>query len=118
MKEHRKQSKAQKAYVCDMCFCEILKGQQYIRLVTEDNGSLKDTRLHIHCDILRCACPDAEEGGFRAVAQWISDRVCNECGIGECDGNPFICGKVIGELAPDSLVGAAQDSIRQSEGWV
>lgn len=120
MKEHKKQQKARKAYVCDVCFDEIPAGNQYIQLNTEENGRWREKKMHIHCDILRCECPDKSipMRGFGQVAEWIGKEVCTECGVGECGGNPFACGKVIDMLVPPNLKGAAQDSIRQSGGWV
>ncbi|MBQ8507199.1 MAG: hypothetical protein IJ466_07220 [Clostridia bacterium] len=118
MNQHRKQCRAQKAYVCDMCFCEINKGSQHIRLVKEADGRLNEQRLHIHCDALLGNCPEPVEKDFAPVARWISRKVCDDCGIGECEGNPFACGKVIEALVPPALRGAAQDSIRQSEAWI
>ena len=119
----RKERRARKAHMCDICNTEIVPGESYVHLVFSDCGKVFDSNHHIHCDALTeryCRANKLDEYDEGEVREWAEDEICTECEGRNtpprgCHKNPLICPIVLEGLLPPTLL-AHKDVRRHLEG--
>lgn len=103
----RKEVRARKGHICDLCKAKIETGAMYVRSAYEDGGKVYDFKQHIHCDYLAdsyCASMGCDEYDNGDVEDWVFDEVCRDCADREdCITPTLLCPVVIKALLPPTL---------------
>lgn len=103
---------AAKDYKCDICGCEISKGERYYRIAEKYEGKFLDICQHIHCRNMAdeyCRRESENEYDSDIVADYINDHYCLDCekhpsnepeddteyeNWTECDCSVYVCPKL------------------------
>lgn len=118
-----KQRKAKKPHKCDLCGKSILPGIEYIYTSYSYDGSIHDSRFHIHCDAMASAVlatGDFDEYNYDDIAYWLWEIICEEkCSSEqreECDlSDTFSCEICQSKMLTSTILEAARQSVRISD---
>ena len=122
------QSIARTRHICHVCTKDILPGSQYIRDTFREGKKHLAVCRHIHCDAMLsawakecCSTKLIEEHQHVCcediMQAWVRDQVCRNCEK-DCPsdvGDIVTCKRCIDKILPPSVVGAALQSIRESQ---
>ena len=91
--------KAKKPHKCFLCGGKIAIGEKYERYTGKYDGDFFDQCFHENCiAILDKFCRDQQDEEYQQdwVADWLYERVCNDCKKKEhCEENVFRCKNVL-----------------------
>lgn len=122
------QNVARMRHWCHVCEKDIFPGSQYIRDTFGEGKKHLTVCRHIHCDAMLsewakecCSTKLIEEHKHICcedlMQAWVRDRVCCNCKK-DClsnVGDIVTCKQCIDKILPPSVVGAALQSIRESQ---
>lgn len=111
------QRKSRKEHECQLCGKKILKGREYICESGRYDGEFFEHKRHIHCNAIFEAYFSEpwtdNEYDEDMIYEYVRDVCsgCQEYEYDQCNRDPYSCETVIRKLVPESVQGAAMESV-------
>lgn len=117
----RRQHRARKPHVCELCNRPILPGCEYILVKGKVEGQFSSYKAHIHCDaIIEDYVNDSMYDGYFDTEEMVEQYIRKACSgclergeyDDECEVDPLFCEKAAQRALHPTVLAAAIESIR------